>query len=268
MIYPGYLLNPGDMFQVEPDRVLYATGAPKDAHERRAARKFKARNPGSSHSDEPSKNDSTNDLENPDSKASSNNPEVSETSTSRDPKETLNSLLSQAKTLLSNPPNGLHAKRKRDLRAFVRLLKQNFSKRTILTESLEAQFLELISKLDVPPPTQPEKKGAEPPKAHTPTKQEVLQSALTAADRVLLRKALEEARDNPIDHSKPYATPWRPRDFMSPFAFIPRYLEVHHRICSAVYLRHPVARPGSGEIPTPFAHETNSLAHLWYLRRR
>lgn len=271
MIYPGYLLNPGDMFQVEPDRVLHATGAPKDANERRASRRFKAQNPGSSQSDEPSKNDSNSELETPDSEASSNNSdvsEVSETSTSRDPKKTLNSLLTQAKTLLSNPPNGLHAKRKRDLRAFVRLLKQNISQRTILTESIEAQFLELISKLEVPPPTQPENKETDPPKANIPTKQEVLQSAIADADRALLREALEEARDNPIDLSKPYATPWRPRDYMSPFAFIPRYLEVHHRICSAVYLRHPVARPGSAEIPTPFGHETNSLTHLWYLRRR
>ncbi|KAK4969242.1 hypothetical protein LTR66_011730, partial [Elasticomyces elasticus] len=29
MIYPGYLLNPGDMFSVDPDRVMYATGARK-----------------------------------------------------------------------------------------------------------------------------------------------------------------------------------------------------------------------------------------------
>lgn len=29
MVYPGYLLNPGDMFTVEPDLVMFATGAPK-----------------------------------------------------------------------------------------------------------------------------------------------------------------------------------------------------------------------------------------------
>lgn len=33
--------------------------------------------------------------------------------------------------------------------------------------------------------------------------------------------------NNPIDVTKPYATPWRPRDYLPPFAFIPRYLEVH-----------------------------------------
>ncbi|KAJ4982482.1 30s ribosomal subunit, partial [Stagonosporopsis vannaccii] len=29
MPYPGYMLNPGDMFQVEPASVMFATGAPK-----------------------------------------------------------------------------------------------------------------------------------------------------------------------------------------------------------------------------------------------
>jgi ElaB/YqjD/DUF883 family membrane-anchored ribosome-binding protein len=29
MVYPGYALNPGDMFQVEPSSVMFATGAPK-----------------------------------------------------------------------------------------------------------------------------------------------------------------------------------------------------------------------------------------------
>lgn len=68
--------------------------------------------------------------------------------------------------------------------------------------------------------------------------------------------------------SAPYATPWRPRDYMSAFAFIPRYLEVNQNICAAVYLRHPVARPGLAEVPTPFHVETGQLAFNWYLRRR
>ena len=38
MIYPAYQLNPGDMFQVKPERVLFATGAPKDRGEARETR--------------------------------------------------------------------------------------------------------------------------------------------------------------------------------------------------------------------------------------
>jgi hypothetical protein len=74
-------------------------------------------------------------------------------------------------------------------------------------------------------------------------------------------------QENPVDDSKPYATPWMPRDFMSVFAFIPRFLEVNHKICAAVYLRHPVARPGLAEVPTPFSESINSNAFTWYLRR-
>jgi hypothetical protein len=61
---------------------------------------------------------------------------------------------------------------------------------------------------------------------------------------------------------------WAPKNYMSPFAFIPRYLEVNPRICAAVYLRHPVARQGFGEVPTPFSYATSQLAFGWYLRRR
>jgi len=71
----------------------------------------------------------------------------------------------------------------------------------------------------------------------------------------------------PHDPTKPYLTPWRPRPFIGPFAFIPRYLEVNQRICAAVYLRHPVARPGMSEVPTPFPSSIGQLAYNWYLRR-
>lgn len=74
--------------------------------------------------------------------------------------------------------------------------------------------------------------------------------------------------NNPIDYSKPYATPWRPRDYLPPFAFIPKYLEVNHNTCHAVYLRHPVARPGQTEVPSPFGPEVMQLAFNWFLRRR
>lgn len=61
---------------------------------------------------------------------------------------------------------------------------------------------------------------------------------------------------------------WKSRNWMSAFAFIPRYLEVNQNVCSAVYLRHPVARPGLAEVPSPFAADTQTLAFQWYLRRR
>lgn len=83
-----------------------------------------------------------------------------------------------------------------------------------------------------------------------------------------LASFLEDLKSNPMDASKPYKTPWEPRPYMSPFAFIPRYLEVNQNICAAVYLRHPVARQGMAEIPSPFPPEVHELAFNWYLRRR
>ncbi|GJC78380.1 37S ribosomal protein S4-like, mitochondrial [Colletotrichum liriopes] len=90
---------------------------------------------------------------------------------------------------------------------------------------------------------------------------------LSRDEQKALANLLRQDAENPIDESKPYWTPWEPRRYMAPFAFVPRYLEVNQNICAAVYLRHPVARRGTAEVPTPFPYETNQLAFNWYLRR-
>jgi len=90
---------------------------------------------------------------------------------------------------------------------------------------------------------------------------------LSAKDLSSVRKILTQDQENPVDETKPYKTPWMPRPFMSPWAFVPRYLEVNPNICAAVYLRHPVARRGYAEVPTPFSFFTNQLAHTWYAER-
>lgn len=93
------------------------------------------------------------------------------------------------------------------------------------------------------------------------------ESRLSREEIRRLGKVIVAAEENPIDETKPYATPWEPKQFMSAFAFIPRYLEVNPKVCAAVYLRHPVARKGLAEVPTPFSYLTNQLAHNWYLQR-
>lgn len=267
MIYPGYQLNPGDMFQVEPDRVLFATGAPKDRDERRSGRV--SRRKAKESSDEAPKRK-------PEAKApEALNPGEPEPEIPDDPKGTLKTLMTQAKTILTT--YDVPAKKKQDLRAFKRLIKSTLSRSTestTLTDSLEGQLSELSRSLNISLPStassSPHSASSETPDTldnpGAPAKK--LPAALTAEDERALREALAEARENPIDSRKPYATPWRPRDFMSAFAFVPRYLEVHHKICSAVYLRHPVARPSLAEVPTPFPAEVNGLAFNWYLRRR
>jgi hypothetical protein len=92
-------------------------------------------------------------------------------------------------------------------------------------------------------------------------------SQLSMDEMKNLARLLRYDDENPMDDSKPYATPWQPRPYMGAFAFVPRYLEVNPNICAAVYLRHPVARKGLAEVPTPFSYLTSQLSHNWYLRR-
>ena len=300
MRYPGYLLNPGDMFQVEPDRVMFATGASKDKQERRAGRV--ARRQGAKEEGEKSEEGAAEEKE--------GKPEAEEkgkeTEEELDPKESLKSLMSQAKSVLASKKGEISAKRKQDLRGFQRAVRRVLSRSessTVLADNLEAQFAELTSLLKAKRAA-PQEQGTEQPRkqrsesteateSDAPTNMEATNQpgeALTEAFKQatlsedgldedtaselsddefdILKRALTQVRDNPIDHTKPYATPWRPRAYMSPFAFIPRYLEVNQNICAAVYLRHPVVRPGLSELPTPFPEEVSASAYLWYLRRR
>ncbi|KAJ3758102.1 nam9 protein [Lentinula raphanica] len=84
----------------------------------------------------------------------------------------------------------------------------------------------------------------------------------------------DEYIDNPNAHltSPPLTelTPFHLPLFSSPHLFIPPYIEPSFPTCSAIYLRHPTARPGYSEIPTPYAAdgEVIRFAWEWYARRR
>jgi ribosomal protein S4 len=267
MIYPGYQLNPGDMFQVEPDRVLYATGAPKTRLERREGRvkRREAKVTAAKSEKRPTDTSST-----PSTSDSAPKPLA-------DPKKRFQSLITQAETILKT--EDVTAKRKQQLRAFKRLVRKTLSqagRNAMASKSLDGQLQDLIAQLSISPPL-PDPPSSESPEADSTSPSSTNSEkpispaealAIKEHEQRLLKQALEEARDNSIDPRKPYATPWRPREWMSAFAFVPRYLEVHHKVCSAVYLRHPVARPGLGEVPTPFPPEVNELTFNWYLRRR
>lgn len=58
--------------------------------------------------------------------------------------------------------------------------------------------------------------------------------------------------------------------FAAPWIFIPAYIETQFTTCSAIYLRHPTARPGYSEIPTPYDADGEHVrfAWEWYVRRR
>lgn len=297
MIYPGYQLNPGDMFQVDPDRVLFATGARKmkadsplsnqdvrrKMEEREAMRKRKERE------EEDRAVGAIEEAKDVESEAGAGTleAEAAEGEEGADAKvkkarKELKRLMERAKIILDDSKRDLSGKRQQELRGFTRAVKTAFSKirgkeesvTQETVEGLETALAEILTKVPQDAAAAAEASNAEAssekqassnPQMQDKTK---IDAYRARKDAELLHAALERARANPVDTSKPYATPWQPRDYMSAFAFIPRYLEVNQNICSAVYLRHPVARPGLAEVPTPFSAETMGLGFNWYLRRR
>ncbi|KAI9705361.1 MAG: mitochondrial 37S ribosomal protein nam9 [Bogoriella megaspora] len=302
MIYPGYQLNPGDMFQVEPDRVMFATGMMKNQDKKfqlsLRRRKLLAKKGESGEGSSEKKDNAaaaaaeaaeTGEEEPNESESrSSESPKVkTKASTPETPPNTLPSserqkifkrLLLDAKQILLDPKDRLSAKRKTEWRNFHKLVRSTLSRfqstSDQMTQELESQFDALKEKLSPPPPPPPSSVASSSSSSPSDqqqqqvTKHDPKTKEMSSTDETLLREALKRAYENPVDESKPYATPWVPRPYMSPFAFIPRYLEVNQNVCSAVYLRHPVARPGLAEVPTPFNYETSQLAFAWYLRRR
>jgi hypothetical protein len=313
MTYPGYLLNPGDMFQVEIDRVLTATGQPRPPPAKGAPGREKAL--PSSEPEEEAEGEAEGPAEGETEAVSADAKSVSEHL------KDLKKLARRAREILRTKDQDIKANRKRSLRQFIQTVKKTHDRRRASSSVSEIEMLDTEKELSLLLETlslsgaerearraavgreerllereqrKPEKNSdssttdsstsAATEAASTANTTSTLSSSSSSTDKqsttrkkgeilgpqertILARLMLEEA-ENPHDASKPYATPWRPRDWMAPFAFIPRYLEVNQRICAAVYLRHPVARPGSAEVPSPYPQVINQLAFNWYLRRR
>lgn len=64
--------------------------------------------------------------------------------------------------------------------------------------------------------------------------------------------------------SKAYFTPWKPRQFLPVFAILPKHIEISFQTCHAVYLRHPVARPGESEVISPYDEDIHEKAYMYY----
>ncbi|KAI4630972.1 uncharacterized protein J4E88_010375 [Alternaria novae-zelandiae] len=264
MVYPGYALNPGDMFQVDPSSVMFATGAPKErsstarriAKEKAAARAAEREQNGGQTPKQPKQDDFV------------ITPSTREEPTPTELKKQLQDLMEQVDGVLAED---VKAKDKQKFRSFRQSVKKAISlwrtanPETISTLDTQFDFLktQIAERAAATTPSSPKDASAAEP-------------LISEEDQARLRSAFEKLRLetehtsawNRRDARAPYATPWRPRDYMSAFAFIPRYLEVNQNICAAVYLRHPVARQGLAEVPTPFHIETGQLAFNWYLRNR
>jgi ribosomal protein S4 len=261
MPYPAYKLNPGDMFQVDPEKVMYATG--------------KAKRPIVQ---TPAKASSTEDVvgeSEPEQPASAEADQGTAVAAEQDPDTTdkpevvddlsptrkaITRLVKQAKNILANEKLGVN--KKRAVRSFIKQAQtlQSQAKTGSSSADVAAKLNEMMADLKL--------NETNPESAEASAEKQSALDLLSAEELNTLKRKLKEEEANPIDPEKPYMTPWRPRDYMGPFAFIPQYLEVNHNICSAVYLRHPVARVGAAEVPTPFGYNINQLAFNWYLRRR
>ncbi|KAH8925240.1 alpha-L RNA-binding motif-containing protein [Atractiella rhizophila] len=75
------------------------------------------------------------------------------------------------------------------------------------------------------------------------------------------RDTVGEDSDNMPGSSR--GLPFRLPEFASPFLFVPPYLQVSFTTCSAVYFRHPTAKPGWSEIPTPYEADGLTLRMCW-----
>ncbi|KAN0131747.1 hypothetical protein V8E53_010589, partial [Lactarius tabidus] len=104
-----------------------------------------------------------------------------------------------------------------------------------------------------------------------------LQPKTPSADKSSEEPAAEEVKDEPpvstsrsVSTKDKSLTPFDLPAYASPFIFIPAYLEVSFPTCSVIYVRHPTARPGYSEIPTPYDAdgEVVRLAWEWYSKVR
>ncbi|KAI0914682.1 hypothetical protein F4823DRAFT_187954 [Ustulina deusta] len=270
--YPAYRLNPGDMFQVDPERVLYATGKPKlPPRDSKRASSLAKEDEATEDALEGEPEATAEEGSGVQAAAAEQDPDTTDAPEAvpvdmKPTRKQIQDLTAQAKAILQEEP--LSVAQKKGLRNFIQSAKPLLSRagrRNASPTEIAHELSVLAAELDLGV-GRDDKTPSEEVTSLDPIE------SLTDAELKMLERRMEEhmreAEENPYDPSKPYATPWRPRNYMAPFAFIPQYLEVNQNICSAVYLRHPVARKGAAEVPTPYPIEVSQLAFNWYLRRR
>lgn len=73
-----------------------------------------------------------------------------------------------------------------------------------------------------------------------------------------------ESKKTSAKQSPPEQTAWFTLPaYAAPHLFIPAYLETNFNTCSAVYVRHPTARPGYSEIPSPYDADGDVMNMAW-----
>jgi len=98
---------------------------------------------------------------------------------------------------------------------------------------------------------------------------EIQEATVASESEAEPREEVENYKGQPWTRNRKL-TPFVLPPYASPFIFIPAYIEPSFATCSAVYVRHPTARPGYSEIPTPYDAdgEVVRLAWEWYAKQR
>lgn len=319
MNHPSYLLNPGDMFQVDPDCVMLATGKKKPRSRPQGKPKWLRAKQGAQVTEgEEAEGEAEAEAEDGEAAAAEEEGSEETVKATEEDKEQLARRLKflsrVARQVLGADKSEITVKKKQRLRTFIKEAREVSSKlgrkdsemdiSTDLVGSVNSMLKEMIlndpkvadraqstgaftaeetakasgeaadtqegstSTAEAAPAEATPAEATPKPEEAGKKKGTVKGYTMSSREVDQLSKLVEKAEENPVDESKPYATPWEPRPYMSPFAFIPRYLEVNQNICAAVYLRHPVARRGFAEVPSPFPPSVMQLAFNWYLRRR
>jgi len=290
MLHPSYLLNPGDMFSVTPDKVLESVGLTKvDVQMRRrvpldkdSTSALQSSSPADADSSMALAAESDGDDEHLTIDEDYEEEPLDDQSDPQplQPEDAVNerkAAIKELHTLAVEAESDYHPSgtQKRKLRAIRKHLKDLHGRARRTTNDQLDQVAEELESIVIAL----EDKG----KSHNPAPQSTVPAGNKAQPNPAASKTThldalgqishnhlhpDSAADKAALAAKKYITPWTPKDYMAPFAFIPRYLEVNHTVCSAVYLRHPVVRQGLSEVPSPFSLETGALAFAWYLRRR
>ncbi|PPQ88197.1 hypothetical protein CVT25_005162 [Psilocybe cyanescens] len=119
----------------------------------------------------------------------------------------------------------------------------------------------------VPKPNSTAQKSTDESKSAEQTSENV-EAAENVEATTEATEATKEVADIPYWKRPP--TPFYLPEYASPWLFIPAYIEVSFKTCSAVYVRHPTARPGYSEIPTPYDADGAVIRYAWewYVQRR
>ncbi|KAH6710542.1 hypothetical protein EV126DRAFT_515078, partial [Verticillium dahliae] len=194
-------------------------------------------------------------------------------------KRQLKKLIQDAKTLLKDGQDKMSAKHKQRVRLFLSEAKRAISRlgknaaaldpdADLSRDSVMTQLATILKGLNLDHASRPRLRPTPPPTPLSPHPRPGSRSSRPSPrpSRTPSRASSLRTPRTPSTRRNPTsplaAAPLHPPSPSSP---LPRGQSEHLR---RRYLRHPVARRGEAEVPTPFPIDQNQLAFNWYLRMR